>query len=620
MDYNKHSEIINLIDCGSRIPEKRIKLKYRSFYDEVIKFNKANFPDVKFRQKYYNYINNIKENPKCNGDDCDNSVGFTNRHIYSGFCSIKCSTNSNRVKEKRMNTTLERYGVEHNSQMDTYKEKYKKTMIDRYGVSHPMKSPKLKEKLKQTNIKKYGFESRFMDEEFRNKIKSDFKDKYGVENPFELDQVKEKIKITNLERYGAENPYQSEEIKKKIRKTNLEKYGVEHIMQNKEFSEKAKSTNLERYGVEYTLSSEEIKKKIRKTNLEKYGVEHISQNINIRKKMNNTIKLNRIKKYKKRLNHDDIEYLDNDMFLINNYCDKHNQFEINASNILNRLRINLPICTKCYPISEQVSIKEAELRKWASDLGIDVEFNNRKILNGKEIDIYFPTHNVGVEFDGVYYHSDMFVDNDYHLNKTIISEENGIMLIHIFEDEWINKNKIIKSIIKSKLGIYDNIITANDCIIKELDINVYNSFLSENSIGNIKKVDIMLGLSHRNNLISVMGFNDENESEYVLETYCNKSNMGVNSGMGVLFNYFVDKFNPYSVNVFVDRRFFTGKSYEDIKFKLYKTIPINYYYVMGITRYDINEILTTNKNADNPDKIGCLKIFDCGMYHYKWTK
>jgi hypothetical protein len=56
---------------------------------------------------------------------------------------------------------------------------------------------------------------------------------------------------------------------------------------------------------------------------------------------------------------------------------------------------------------------------------------DRGILNGKEIDIYLPDYNIGIEFNGLYYHSNLFVDNNYHVNKSNLANEKGIKLNYI---------------------------------------------------------------------------------------------------------------------------------------------------------------------------------------------
>lgn len=46
-----------------------------------------------------------------------------------------------------------------------------------------------------------------------------------------------------------------------------------------------------------------------------------------------------------------------------------------------------------------------------------------------------------------------FKEKHYHLEKTEICEAQGIQLIHIWEDEWVEKQEVVKSLLKAKLGI-----------------------------------------------------------------------------------------------------------------------------------------------------------------------
>jgi len=68
--------------------------------------------------------------------------------------------------------------------------------MERYGVEHQMQLDEVKNKIKQTNL-----------------------DRYGVEYPPQNEEVKNKIKNTNLERYGVKYPAQNKEIQEKTRKT-----------------------------------------------------------------------------------------------------------------------------------------------------------------------------------------------------------------------------------------------------------------------------------------------------------------------------------------------------------------------------------------------------------------
>ena len=48
-------------------------------------------------------------------------------------------------------------------------------------------------------------------------------------------------------------------------------------------------------------------------------------------------------------------------------------------------------------------------------------------------------------------------NSSYHLNKTIACNEVGYNLIHIFEDEWVKNNELIKNKLKHILKISNGI-------------------------------------------------------------------------------------------------------------------------------------------------------------------
>lgn len=69
----------------------------------------------------------------------------------------------------------------------------------------------------------------------------------------------------------------------------------------------------------------------------------------------------------------------------------------------------------------------------------DIITRDRSVLCGRELDIYIPNLKVAIEFNGNYWHSEIFKDKYYHQTKTLQCINHGIHLIHIFEYEWENK-------------------------------------------------------------------------------------------------------------------------------------------------------------------------------------
>ena len=293
-------------------------------------------------------------------------------------------------------------------------------------------------------------------------------------------------------------------------------------------------------------------------------------------------------------------------------------------------------CCKC---GQQNSKQENNIKKYLNDLNINYIENERNVLSGKEIDIYVPVHKLGIEFDGLFWHSDVYKDKNYHLNKTKECEEKNIQLLHIFEDEWLNKQEIVKSIIRSKLNIIENKIYARKCKIKEINSNTCIEFLNTNHIqGNIN-AKIKIGLYYNNELVSVMIFGKKRvamgnkiivDNEYEMLRFCNKLNTQVIGGASKLLNYFKKTYNPKSILTFADRRYSNGNLYKQLGFKFIGNTQPNYWYFKknGITRYHrfgfrknilITEGFDPNKTERQiMNERGYFRIYDCGHMKFEF--
>jgi hypothetical protein len=63
------------------------------------------------------------------------------------------------MKQKSVQTCLEKFGTEHPAQAESVKEKARNTCLEKYGTDHPMKSGVVKERLRQAFIDKYGVDN-----------------------------------------------------------------------------------------------------------------------------------------------------------------------------------------------------------------------------------------------------------------------------------------------------------------------------------------------------------------------------------------------------------------------------------------------------------------------------
>lgn len=130
-------------------------------------------------------------------------------------------------------------------------------------------------------------------------------------------------------------------------------------------------------------------------------------------------------------------------------CPKHGEFFQTVENHLAGKG-----CPKC---GNHYSKYEDEICNYlrSIDSSLIIEQHNRTILDGKEIDIYFPQKKIGIEFNGLRWHTEWFGkrEPDYHLKKTEECNSKGIGLIQIFEDEYVNKKQLVLNKIKHILNI-----------------------------------------------------------------------------------------------------------------------------------------------------------------------
>lgn len=262
-----------------------------------------------------------------------------------------------------------------------------------------------------------------------------------------------------------------------------------------------------------------------------------------------------------------------------------------------------------------------------------IESSNRTILKGKELDIYISNKNLAIEYNGLYSHSykpwesksSLIKDSNYHLNKTLECEKFNIQLLQIFSDEWLNKRPIVKSIIKSKLGINEKVY-ARKCKIIDVDTSIKNLFLNNNHIQGEDKSKIKLGLTYNNELLCVMTFcKSRFNKHYIweLSRFCTKCNYNVVGGFSKLLTHF-RKIHSGSIISYADRRYSNGNVYIKNGFTLLHINKPSYYYVdknymKRYNRMHFQKKYTGKNNCTEYEaarSLGFNKIYDCGTLAY----
>lgn len=425
---------------------------------------------------------------------------------------------------------------------------------------------------------------------------------------------KEKCKKTFFKKYGVESHNQLEFIKNKKIKSYIKKYGVDNPMKLNIFKEKIKHTLLKNHGVDNPMK-----------------IEHVINNHKEKMKLS---KEKNIKKLLNRILDDSIEFIEHIDSEFKFHCKKcSNDFIINRILLNGRLNLNIPICIFCNPLKSY-----SNLQKLISDEITNKIENDRKLLNGKEIDIYIPEINLGIEINGLYWHSEVFKDENYHLDKTKLANNKKIQLYHFFEDEILYKKDIVLSMINNKLH-KNKIIHGRKCIIQNISSIKYSNFLENNHLQGNVNTKIKIGLYYDNELVSVIGFSKKRkvlgsksiDGEYELVRFCNKLNINVVGGASKLLKYFIKNYNPNNIIFLADRRYSNGDLYEKLGFNLVSETKPNYFYfkmsknkLHRYRRFKYRKDILVKQGYD-PNKTEreimlerkFLRIYDCGNLKYE---
>ena len=590
---------------------------------------------------------------------------------------------SKAIKDKIKQTNLERYGVENAAQSKEVQAKIKKTNLEKYGVESAVLSKEVQDKIKQTNLERYGHESATKSEKVQNKIKQTNLERYGCVNPLQSKEIQDKIKKNNQEKYGVDWSAQREDVKEKIKQTNLErygyttsskspevkaktkatclrKYGVNYPIANKLVQERARQTNLEKYGTEYAaasdiirakikqtnlerygaesnLSLEENKEKVKQTNLEKYGFESPMQNEDILNKAKQT----NIEKYGYDNPMKDPKVIEKQLktklspiaFKVLASAETLKEFiESNEDKDITTLARKLDIAYStlnvyCHKYNLWNSVDHASSR-YEAELHAMFPFmhKTKSAIPPYEIDLYSEEHRFGIEFNGNYWHSELKLPITYHQKKSLLAEENGIFLYHIFEYEWENPRtkEIILSQINNILDLNNSRIFARKCELELISSQSTREFLDQNHLQGYVSSSVNIGLFYENELVSVMTFGKprfNTEHEWELIRYCSKKGVTVVGGASKLFKHFLNLHQPKSIISYSHIDKGTGKLYENLGFKLQKITSPDYVWCDGenvFSRYQcqkhklIKMGFEGSSEREIMENLGFFRVFSCG--------
>lgn len=412
--------------------------------------------------------------------------------------------------------------------------------------------------LKRTKGENRAILSRRLKESYRSGISKPLK---GRSNPFTRPEVKQKIKEYNLAH--------AEELKAKREATCLKKYGVKNVFELKEVQDKIKQINLQRYGYTSPMKNTQVREKTSKTSRKNLAIKYNHKELAQRIK-NKSLELDRPLKPSELIE------------------------------ISERAQSNAYLLMHKYNLEKYVALEKCEFEEDIIQIlekyNIQYERRNRQIIKPKEIDIYIPEYNLGIEANDVNTHNSTKCcyrggrpkSKSYHYYKSLRCEEKGMRLIHIWDYEWYEEKKrpILESII---LGACNRAkpIYARKCKVVVKSSKEVKEFFEKNNIAGHRGGKFAICLEYEGEIVMsyIMGSAFFGKGKYEWEVIRGATKLGyrVIGGASKIWKYFIRNYNPKSCVYYVDYNYFNGNSVPKLGFKYVGVRPTvkNYFVKEG---------------------------------------
>lgn len=279
-------------------------------------------------------------------------------------------------------------------------------------------------------------------------------------------------------------------------------------------------------------------------------------------------------------------------------CNSGHTRTVRAERVLSQ---NCPSCQL-----NGVSADELELLEWVRghypNAGkYNIPKTEPSAGRSKEIDIYIPEIKLGIEYCGLYWHSEpedataavedriaarlTSAEENKHYRKMQLANSAGIRLITIFENEWNHRRDAVKSFLMSALGVNGIKISARKCTLRDVDSTTAKIFCDTYHIqGYDKSAYANLGLYFGEELVAVMSAGrhpnrgKHNDTSMYLSRLCFKSGVTVRGGASKLFSSLIKiarKTGKENIVSWSDNRWSEGGVYRTLGFSLDRPHRIN---------------------------------------------
>lgn len=386
----------------------------------------------------------------------------------------------------------------------------------------------------------------------------------------------------SLKLYGVKNSAQRQEVRDILSQKTT--FGTN------EFEKKKRKTMVKKYGVENPMHSDSIKEKHKNVIMNKYGVDNVMKIPSVSKKAFENATKTKI-----------------DRGIINNHKGKTfpkiaSEIGVSRSHFLkNTKEHGIESALKLEPHRSSLEII---FREWCISEGI--EFSEQVKIGNKIAD--FVIGDVVVELDGLYWHSEINLEKNYHKNKMSHYKESGYRPLFFRENEIRDKFDIVTSIVKNAINKSSKIF-ARKCEARQVCKKEAKIFLRDNHLMGMGRGD-SFGLYYNDILVSLLCVSRIRGENYDISRFCHKIGVSVTGGFSKLLKYFEKVKSPLSTRTFIDLRYGNGEYLTKFGFKE-ESCNLSFKWTDGENIF--NRMVYPGALGY---EYGMCKIWDCGQRKY----
>lgn len=457
----------------------------------------------------------------------------------------------------------------------------KKRILDGKGLTHPGPC--------RTSFKKVGGQKARQNEDPSIKVMR--ADRLRQKMAKDRSIIVSKRQQTMIEKYGTTKLSEIESIRSNIsqavkqttaaavpkrQNTNLQKYGVTNFLASPQGIVLVKSKNQAIFGCDYPFQSPSIRMKSKQSMQDRYGVD------NAQKLPENRLRLKQ-------------------------WCEDN-------------------------PEKLFTSKAEQEILDWVRQFYPNAQ---KYRTQNYEIDIYIPELKLGIEYNGLFWHSESCKPRSYHLDKTEFFQTLGIRIIHIFEHEWHHKRQQIISFLSSALNTNTTKLNIRDCQIvwscSSQELKAAHQLLDEVHIqGHSNSTQYVANIYYNDSLVSTATFgrHHRNSTDWVLTRFCTKSNLTIRGALGKISSVAFANLKAPIVS-WADYRLSNGNGYEKAGWKIDAKHGPDYFYFKITTGQIFSKQSRQKRVVNTPPSMterehaaldGLERIWDCGKIKYVFGK